>query len=336
MELVPNFSLLPYNTFGLDQKAKAFYSVNDENELLALLSKIKDNIYVLGGGSNILLTKDVDGIVLHNNIQGITILEQMNGSTLVEVSGGVNWHEFVLFTLSKNLGGLENLSLIPGTVGAAPIQNIGAYGVEQQDNFVYLEYVDLETLKKYRCYKADCGFGYRESVFKHALRQKTFITKVAYNLTETDHVLHTEYGAIDQVLKEKNIDNPTIKDVSNAVISIRQSKLPNPNEIGNAGSFFKNPVISQNQFEDLQTLYPMMPFYPLNESNVKIPAGWLIETAGLKGYRQGNVGVHNRQALVLVHFGNAKGKDVLDLANHVIDSVFKKFQIELHPEVNIW
>lgn len=336
MELAHQFSLLRYNTFGLDQKAKLFYSVNREDDLMALIPKLEDEIHVLGGGSNILLTKDVNGVVLHNNLQGITIKEQSNGTTVVEASGGVNWHQFVLFTLSQNLGGLENLSLIPGTVGAAPIQNIGAYGVEQKDHFAYVEYIDLATLKRQRFGKEDCEFGYRESIFKHALKQKVFITKVGYSLTNVNHRLQTEYGAISQVLKEMGIHTPTIMDVSKAVIEIRESKLPNPAQVGNAGSFFKNPIIDASHFRSLQAVYPNLPHYPAGDEYVKLPAGWLIETAGLKGYRQGNVGVHDKQALVLVHFGHAKGEDVLNLAHHVIDTVFAKFHIRLQPEVNIW
>ncbi len=336
MNIKENFSLKALNSFGLDQKAKWFSTFNDVNDLQSILKSWEDDIHVLGGGSNILLTKDVDGLVLKNEIQGIKVIKEDSGKVFIEVGGGVIWHNFILHCLKNNLGGLENLSLIPGTVGAAPIQNIGAYGVEQQDRFVSLEYVDRSTFQTHKLSKSECHFGYRDSIFKRELKNIAIISKVVYALDHHEYKINTSYGAIQETLEHNGIQSPTIQDVSDAVISIRKLKLPDPSQIGNAGSFFKNPIIKMDVFHSIKVEYPNIPSYAIDDETVKIPAGWLIEQSGLKGYRLGNVGIHEKQALVLVNYGDAKGKDLLSLAHFTIDKVYEKFGVEIEPEVNIW
>ena len=331
-----NVSLQPYNTFGLQATASHFVEVTSEDDLQKLTSEdiFKTNQkLILGGGSNILLTNDFTGLVIKMNIKGIERTHETADHVFFEVGAGETWHDFVLFSVKSNLGGIENLSLIPGTVGAAPMQNIGAYGIEQEAVFEKLNAVFYDgTLKTFE--KKDCDFGYRESVFKKSLKNKCIITKVTYRLSKNPS-LNTSYGAISNVLDEKGIVSPTISDVSNAVIEIRQSKLPDPAKIGNSGSFFKNPEISKSSFEKLHSAHPEVPHYPAPDDKIKVPAGWLIEQAGWKGKTIGNIGVHKNQALVLVNYGGGKGQEILNLAMDIKASVKEKFDIDIHPEVNV-
>lgn len=336
MQIQENISLKPYNTFGIDAKAKAFVSVSSIDELKYVLGLSHyPNIFILGGGSNMLLTKDMDELVVHINLKGIEIVSQTENSVIVKAYAGENWHEFVLWCLSNDFGGVENLSLIPGNVGSAPIQNIGAYGVELKDVFVSCEalHIASKTLKTFT--KEDCRFGYRESIFKQDVKSQYIISSVMFQLSKNSHQLHTEYGAIDTELENMGIQNPTIQDVSKAVIAIRESKLPNPKVIGNSGSFFKNPVILKSYYETLLRNFPDMPNYVVSDTEVKVPAGWLIEKAGFKGKTLGNYGVHKKQALVLVNYGGAKGSDILDLAYLIQKTIKQIFDISIETEVNI-
>jgi UDP-N-acetylmuramate dehydrogenase len=331
-------SLKPYNTFGFEAKASFFAEINESEDIKELLKTdiwAQTPHFIIGGGSNILLREDFDGLVVLNKIIGTEIISKTKSEVLVKVGGGVNWHEFVLYTISQNLGGMENLSLIPGTVGAAPMQNIGAYGVEIKDTFHSLEAVNLSSGEIEVFNNADCQFGYRESVFKKELKGRYFINSVTFKLVPAEsHILDLNYGAIQEILKENGITEPTIKNVSDAVISIRQSKLPDPKLIGNSGSFFKNPVVNIKQFEELRLIYPEIPGYELNADEVKLAAGWLIEKAGWKGYKENGVGVHEKQALVLVNFGEGSGKAIEVLAKKIQDSIVQKFGVLLNPEVN--
>ncbi|MDT8413746.1 MAG: UDP-N-acetylmuramate dehydrogenase [Flavobacteriaceae bacterium] len=332
-----NYPLKAYNTFGIDVTADRFVEVRTLEDLQAVLTENKDvDIFVLGGGSNLLLTKNVTGLVIFLNLKGIQQLQSHGEITMVEVAAGEVWHDFVLWTLAHNLGGIENLSLIPGSVGAAPIQNIGAYGVELKDVFESCTAISIDGSHTRTFTAADCQFGYRSSVFKLDLKQKYIIVSVQFRLKNKDHLLHTSYGNIQAELDKMRIAKPSIQDISKAVIAIRSSKLPNPKEIGNSGSFFKNPVISQTHFDSLKTAFPDIPGY-LNDSNlVKVPAGWLIEQCGFKGIRQGDAGVHDKQALVLVNHGNATGAEILSLAIKIQEKVFKTFKIQITPEVNVY
>ncbi|MCP3929083.1 MAG: UDP-N-acetylmuramate dehydrogenase [Bacteroidetes bacterium] len=335
MEFHKNYSLKPFNSFGIDVEAEAFIEVNRIDDLREILLKYRGRKkYILGGGSNVLFTKDFDGLVIRNNIKGIKIERDYKNLCWVSAMGGENWHDFVLWSLQRKLGGLENLSLIPGTVGAAPIQNIGAYGVELKDVFIHLEAMDLSTGNVHIFKKDECEFGYRSSVFKNSEKGKFFITKVFFRLSQNPSI-HVKYGAIQTTLKEMGIDNPGIEDVSNAVIKIRESKLPDPEKIGNAGSFFKNPEISIGTFDRIKALYPEMPHYPLPNDRVKIPAGWLIEKCGWKGKRIGDAGCHIRQALILVNYGNASGQEIISFSKTIQKSVKEKFGIQLSREVNM-
>jgi UDP-N-acetylmuramate dehydrogenase len=332
-----NVSLLPYNTFGIDANAANFVVVTNENELQqAIFSRITP-ILVLGGGSNMLLTKDIQGLVIKNEIKGIHVVREFKNKVWVEVGGGVVWHDFVLWALANNFGGIENLSLIPGTVGASPIQNIGAYGVELKDVLVKVRALHLFSAKRWLFSTPNCQFGYRDSIFKHPQYAGYFcITKVIFSLTKEKHTLHLEYGAIKDTLAKQNIAVPTIQDISNAVIAIRKSKLPDPAILGNAGSFFKNPELPRAQYDLLQTQHPTMPHYDLPDGSVKVPAGWLIEQCGWKGKRVGNTGAHAQQALVLVNYGGATGEEIKNMANRIIASVQEKFGIALSAEVNMF
>lgn len=335
MIILKNYSLKNYNTFGLDVKAESLLKVNSVDELKQALKFTKQPIFMLGGGSNMLLTQDIKGLVIKNEIRGTEVIEEKKNKVILSVGGGENWHKLVLWTIENNYGGIENLSLIPGTVGASPIQNIGAYGVELKDVFIKLEAINLKTKRKKTFAKKACQFGYRESIFKKTLKGEYFITKVFLQLTKNKHQLNMNYGAIKTSLAEKGIEQPTIKDISDAVIAIRSSKLPDPAELGNSGSFFKNPEIPRAQFDALQKKFPTIVFYEMPNDMVKVPAGWLIEQDGWKGKRVGNTGAHAKQALVLVNYGNATGQEVKALAFRIIDSVKQKFGIQLSPEVNI-
>ncbi|MBL3658148.1 UDP-N-acetylmuramate dehydrogenase [Fulvivirga sediminis] len=338
MQFHKDISLKSHNTFGLEAKTKLFTEVNSIVELQETLKTEEaqaNPLLILGGGSNILLTQDFDGLTIKNTITGKSIIKETDDYVLVKVGAGEAWHDFVTYAIEQNWGGTENLSLIPGTVGAAPMQNIGAYGIELKEIFESLEAVNIETGEIETFNQDQCQFGYRESIFKKNLKGKYIIAHVTFRLTRKDHQLHIEYGAIKSTLEELKIKSPTIEDISNAVISIRKSKLPDPKEIGNSGSFFKNPTITKISFESLKVDHPEIPGYELPNNEVKVPAGWLIEKAGWKGYTNGNIGVHKKQALVLVNYGGGKGKDIWALAEEIQASVMKKFGIELHPEVNI-
>ena len=329
-----NTSLLSYNSFHFDVNASELVSVKSVNELQELLHT-KTPLLVLGGGSNILLTRNVDGLVVKIDILGIEEVKEDNTHIYVRVGAGENWHSFVEYTMKRNWGGLENLSLIPGNVGAAPIQNIGAYGVELKDSFYELEAYDRKEKKVYSFAVNDCRFAYRDSIFKSAEKGRYIILNVTFILRKTP-VLHTSYGAIREELKIMEVKSPTIQDISTAVIKIRRSKLPDPADIGNAGSFFKNPVVDQSKFLSLSSKYSEMPAYPHEDQSVKLAAGWLIEQCGWKGYRKGDAGVHKDQALVLVNYGKATGREILDLSEKINLSVTKKFGIHLDSEVNIF
>ncbi len=338
MQLLENISLKPYNSFGINVESSLWVEVNSLEELQEALGNDKirhGKIMILGGGSNILLTADFNGVVIKINILGKEILEETEKEVLVKTGAGENWHEFVLYALDQGWGGIENLSLIPGTVGAAPMQNIGAYGVEIREVFDHLTAVHRETGKAEKFDNRDCKFGYRESVFKNIYKEQYVITHVALRLTKKDHPINTSYGTISQVLEQNGIKDPTIRDVSNAVIGIRQSKLPDPEKIGNAGSFFKNPTIDKIDFEGLRAEFSSIPGYELPGDQVKIPAAWLIEQSGWKGIKRGNIGVHKKQALVLVNYGGGEGAELRDLALEIQKSVADRFGIVLTPEVNI-
>ena len=315
MTIISNASLKPFNTFGIDAKAQSYCDISSiENLSTVLKNNDKSPLFILGGGSNMLLTKDIEALVLHINLKGIEVISETDTSVIVKAMAGENWHNFVLWCLEHNFGGIENLSLIPGNIGTAPIQNIGAYGVELKDVFKSCEALKIDDQSVKIFSKSDCNFGYRESIFKQDLKGQYVITSVNIELTKTTHKLHTDYGVIKNELDVNGITEPTIQDVSNAVIAIRQSKLPDPKKIGNSGSFFKNPIISAEAFTELAHNFPDVPSYKISDEAIKIPAGWLIERAGFKGKRFNNYGVHDKQALVLVNYGNASGEEIFDLA----------------------
>jgi UDP-N-acetylmuramate dehydrogenase len=335
MSFHQNFDLSTLNTFGIKSIAPFFAEFHSVDELGHLLNHIpKKPIMILGGGSNILLTQAFEGTILQNKISGIEIIEESEHDIIVRVGAGEVWHDVVMWAVNNNYGGIENLSLIPGSVGASPMQNIGAYGVEIKDVLTHVEAFHIQNREVHNFSNDACKFGYRESVFKRELKGAYVIVYVTFKLSKSPK-LNLDYGAIREVLNERNISNPTIKDVSDAVIHIRQSKLPDPKVIGNAGSFFKNPAVKKEQYQALQVKYPNMPSYPLNETHVKVPAGWLIEQAGWKGKDFGNYGVHDKQALVLVNRGGASGQDIYDLSTKIVEDIEAKFGIELEREVNV-
>lgn len=337
MEIKENFSLKSLNTFSLDVLARYFIEIDNIDSLKKILKDerfLNSKKLILGGGSNLLFTKDFDGLVIKNNILGIEKINEDSEYIYLEVGAGENWHNFVLYCLDNNYSGIENLSLIPGTVGASPMQNIGAYGVEIKDIFYSLKALELQTLTVKEFNKEECKFAYRESVFKKELKDKYIIVSVTFKLNKRESI-NTSYGDIKNTLLEMGIDNPNIKDVSNAVCKIRSSKLPDPKLIGNAGSFFKNPEISPEFFNEIKEKYPEIPSYKTHTEKVKIPAGWLIEKAGWKGKTFDTYGVHKNQALVLVNYGNANGNDINKLADDIKNDVFNKFNIILEKEVNI-
>jgi len=336
MELLENFSLKNYNTFGIEAKAKEFVAVHSVNELRKIIKENKSKKkFILGGGSNMLLTKDVDALVIHLDLKGKKITNETERHVWVESQAGENWHEFVLWTLEHDFGGLENMSLIPGNVGTTPIQNIGAYGTEIKDTFVSCEAMEIASQKMKTFQHSECNFGYRESIFKQEAKDQYIITSVVFKLTKTNHTIKTSYGDIIAELSKQNVIKPTLKDVSNAVIAIRKSKLPDPKELGNSGSFFKNPIVLKTDFEAIHCKFPEMKFYEVSETEVKIPAGWLIEQAGFKGKRFGDAGIHKNQALVLVNYGNATGQEILAVSKDIQKTVFEKFGIHIEAEVNV-
>ena len=334
MVIKKNISLKAYNTFGIDVKASRFVSIASLYELKQLLNSEKD-FFLISGGSNLLLTRDIERLVVHINIQGISIDHEEENTVDLTVNTGENWHEFVLWCISENYGGLENLSLIPGNVGTSPIQNIGAYGVEVKDCITKVEALEIATNKLVSFSNEACNFGYRNSIFKNEVKGKYILTSVSFKLTTKNHQLTTSYGAIENELAIQKIKIPTLKNISDAIIRIRKSKLPDPKEIGNSGSFFKNPVISKTQFLKLQKENPSIPNYPVSETEIKVPAGWLVEQSGFKGKRFGDAGVHEKQALVLVNYGSATGIEIFQLAEKIQQTVFKKFEIALEIEVNV-
>ena len=338
MRIEKEKSLHAYNTFGIDVNAKlfaVFSTVNDLKELLSDETLRHENRLVLGGGSNLLFTADFDGVVLKNEVHGIELIRESPDHYYVKVGAGENWHDFVIHSIDQGWAGLENLSLIPGCVGASPMQNIGAYGVELKDRFEQLEALNIKTLEVETFTKKDCEFGYRESIFKHSLKDQYIITSVIFRLFKSPQI-NTSYGAIKAKLEEMGVKEPTIKNVSDAVISIRSSKLPDPSEIGNSGSFFKNPVITNKQFESVRAKHPNIVSYPAGPGHTKVAAGWLIDNAGWKGHTEGSCGVHKDQALVLVNYGGAEGSQIYKLSADIVKSIQEKYGIQLEREVNIF
>jgi UDP-N-acetylmuramate dehydrogenase len=338
VQIRQNISLKAYNTFGIDANARlyaSFSSLTELESLLAYRNSNKVDLLVLGGGSNILLTKDYDGLVLKNELKGIEMVHEDQDHMYVKAGAGENWHQFVLYCVSKGYAGVENLSLIPGNIGASPMQNIGAYGVEIKDVFHELEAYHLQEQQLTRFSLQDCAFGYRESVFKNKYKGQFVITSVTYRLNKIP-AFNTKYGAIRQELDAMGARDLSIQTISEAVIRIRSSKLPDPKMIGNAGSFFKNPIVEQAKFSVLEKKYPGIPSFPADEGFIKVPAGWLIEQCGWKGFRKGDAGCYSKQALVLVNYGNASGSEIFALSTDIIRSVEDKFGITLEREVNIF
>ena len=337
MNLIANCSLKPYNTFGINVSAKLFASfsrINELQELLSYQSKTNDKLLILGGGSNVLFTKNIDGIVLKNELSGIKLVKEDANHYYIKASAGENWHRFVMHCIEHNYAGLENLSLIPGNVGASPMQNIGAYDVEIKEVFESLEALHIKDGVIHSFSANDCAFGYRESVFKKQYKDQYVILSVTFRLNKQP-IFNISYGAIEHELERMNVKELSIKAIAQAVINIRSSKLPDPAKIGNAGSFFKNPVIPAKQFYELYNSYPATPHYKVDDEHVKIPAAWLIEQCGWKGYREGDAGVHINQPLVLINYGNATGNEIYKLSGKILNSIESKFGIELEREVNI-
>ncbi len=335
MEILKNTSLKEFNTFGIDVQAEKLISFTSTNELAQALEETNQNqLMILGGGSNVLFMNDISGTVLHNQKKGISIIEQNEHHVWVEAGAGIGWHEFVLHCIENNWAGVENLSLIPGNVGAAPMQNIGAYGVEIKNAFHELKAMEIKTGTSRTFSNKECEFGYRESVFKRSLKGQFIITSVTFRLNKTPE-FHTSYGAITSELERLNIQELSIQAISKAVISIRKSKLPDPTVTGNAGSFFKNPVVPISKVEELKKEYPELASYPIDEKSAKIAAGWLIDQAGWKGKTFGNYGVHPKQALVLVNYGGASGQNIYDLSTEILQDIHTKFGVKLEREVNV-
>jgi UDP-N-acetylmuramate dehydrogenase len=336
MTIQENFNLRTYNTFGISASCKLFTDVKNNEEVQEIItsSYFKNNTnLILGGGSNVLFTKDFDGLVIKNSLKGIEVILDAQDYVLVKVNAGEVWHNFVIWSIEHNYAGIENLSLIPGLIGASPMQNIGAYGAEIKDVCESVEAVELSTGQSFVFSNSDCEFGYRESVFKRKLKDRFLITAVTFKLNKTPR-FNINYGDIKNTLSEMNVYELSLKAVSDAVIQIRSAKLPDPKKIGNAGSFFKNPEVRKELVDDLLLRYPLMPNYP-QENGVKVPAGWLIEQCGWKGKVVGNTGSHKSQALVLVNYGNATGNEIYKLALEIKQSVKEKFGIDIEPEVNL-
>lgn len=337
MQLLRNVSLKSYNTFGIDVSAQFLVELEAQETLQAISAdkNLPDKKNILGGGSNILLTGPVEGLTIHNKLKGISVIKENEHHVWLNVAAGEIWHELVLYAISNGFAGIENLSLIPGTVGAAPMQNIGAYGVEAKETIESVTGWDWEQQAFITLSNAECKFGYRDSIFKRELKNKIFISSVCFRLDKQPK-FNTTYGAIEQELEKMQVTELSIKAISDAVIAIRSSKLPDPKKIGNAGSFFKNPTIKVEQYYRLKEAHSGMPSYPVNDAAVKVPAGWLIEQCGWKGFKRGSAGVHEKQALVLVNYGNAGGKEIWQLSEDVVTSVEQKFGIVLEREVQVW
>jgi UDP-N-acetylmuramate dehydrogenase len=336
MQIRTDFSLKNYNTFGIEAKATQFVAVHNLEELRTVLAENKSQKkFILGGGSNMLITKDIDALVIHIDFKGKKIIQENDDVVWVECQAGENWHEFVLWTIDNNFGGLENMSLIPGNVGTTPVQNIGAYGTEIKDTLTFCHAMTIENQDMETFTKNACHFGYRESVFKNEAKDQYIITSVVFELTKRNHRINTSYGDITAELDKKNITNPTLKDVSDAVIAIRKSKLPDPKELGNSGSFFKNPILLKTDFEKIHQQFPEMKYYEVSDTEVKVPAGWLIEQAGFKGKRFGDAGIHKNQALVLVNYGKATGQEILTVSETIQETIFNTFGIHIEAEVNV-
>ncbi len=331
MKDIANYSLLSRNTFGMDVKAKRFVEYDNEEELKALIPTLSGEVLHMGGGSNLLFKGDFEGTVLHSAIKGIEVVDESAESALVRAGAGEVWDDFVAWAVERGYGGVENLSLIPGEVGASAVQNIGAYGVEAKDVIALVEAIDLSNGQKRVFGTEECNYAYRQSIFKNALKGKYAITYVTYRL-QKQPVLKLDYGNIRAVLGDNG--QHTISDVRQAIIDIRNAKLPDPKVQGNAGSFFMNPVVSREKFLSIQKDYPQMPFYEV-EGGVKIPAGWMIDQCGWKGKSLGRAGVHDKQALVLVNLGGASSEEIITLCNTICKDVYDKFGIDIHPEVNL-
>lgn len=334
MKVYRNGSLKKFNTFSVDERAKVLVEIDKVNDLHTFLSKEnhKDKMLVLGGGSNILFTKSYEGIIISLKNKGIELIEEDENNVLIKISSGESWNDFVLWAVKNNFGGVENLSLIPGNVGAAPIQNIGAYGVELKDVFHSCKGIMLDSLNEFELTKSECEFNYRSSIFKSTYRNKTIITSVKLILTKSKHNFNIDYKG----LKENLLDGElTLKNISDQVIRIRKSKLPDPKAFGNCGSFFKNPIVDTSRHEYLLNKFPGIPFFKIDNNNYKISAAWLIDQSDFKNKKVKNVGVYTNQPLVIINHGNAKGKDILHFANEVKDTVHRNFEIELEEEVLI-
>ena len=338
MKIDLHATLRAHNTFGFDVSADYLAYLTEVSDIPLFIQKAEEQQaqwQILGGCSNLVLAADLQGYTGLMQIKGRHLLDQTDTHVFIEAMAGEDWHEFVTWTLEQGYGGLENLALIPGTVGATPIQNIGAYGTEIKDTFVSCKAMTIESQEMKTFTKDECDFGYRESVFKNEAKNQFIITSVVFKLTKTNHKINTSYGDISSELAKNNIKNPTLKDVSNAVIAIRQSKLPDPKELGNSGSFFKNPILLKSDFEKIHQQFPEMKYFDISETEVKVPAGWLIEQAGFKGKRFGDAGIHKNQALVLVNYGNATGQEILNVSKDIQETIFKTFGIHIEAEVNV-
>ena len=339
MTILEKISLKPYNTFGLEVKADYFTELTNLSEILQILQHpvfMSNPRLILGRGSNILLTKDFKGIVVKINTKGINVVKETNEHIYLKVQAGEEWNDFVDYCMKQNFGGIENLAFIPGNTGSAPIQNIGAYGIEVKDCIEEVEFIGMTDLKKQTLKNQDCRFGYRNSIFKNELKQKVIITAVTFKLTKKNHILRLDYVALKKELDKAGSTNPTIQDIAQIVHTIRMNKLPDPKKIGNAGSFFKNPTIEADLFSRLISTYPAIPYYKQEDNLFKIPAAWLIEQSGWKGFREGDAGVHCDQALVLVNYKNASGSEILNLAQRIQQAVLNKFNIAISMEVNVY
>ena len=333
-----NISLLPYNTFHIGAVARYFAAITSAEQAQEISQSLlveKNTCSILGGGSNILFTRDYDGLIIKNEIPGIELINENEDFVFIKSGAGVIWQDLVMYCIERNYGGIENLALIPGCVGASPIQNIGAYGVEVKEVIHAVEAVQFFDRKIISFSNSECHFAYRESVFKNKYKNQFIITSVTYRLRKVPQ-FNISYGAIPQELERMGVKDLSIKDIALAVMNIRNSKLPNPKIIGNAGSFFKNPEISVSQFDQLKSNFPNIVGYATENNMIKVAAGWLIEQSGWKGYRKGDAGCHDKQALVLVNFGTAKGNDIYELSEKIIDSIKNKFAINLEREVNIY